>query len=67
MKPLKLASIVVCSLLTTAAFSQNWQLGGNGLPQLNSTNNILGSDNTANLPLRVQTNGIQRTIVNATN
>ncbi|MCB0408842.1 MAG: tail fiber domain-containing protein [Flavobacteriales bacterium] len=69
MKPLKLTGIIVCSLLTTSTFAQNWRLGGNtvfpfgGINSVNATNNSIGTDAAANFPINFITNGIQRQII----
>ncbi len=70
MKTLKLFSIIVCTLITTSTFAQNWRLGGNtvfpfgGINSVNATNNSFGTVAGANFPINFITNGIQRMIVN---
>lgn len=70
MKTLKLLSIIICSILTTSTFAQNWRLGGNtvfpggGINSVNATNNIMGTVAGANFPIRIVTNGIQRATIN---
>ncbi|MCB9188850.1 MAG: hypothetical protein H6599_06165 [Flavobacteriales bacterium] len=63
----KVLTTVAGCLLAATSFSQNWRLGGNGTfpppNAVNATNNILGTDNTANFPLRIQTNGTQRVLI----
>ena len=65
MKTRKLLGLVAMATLTTTSFSQNWITGGNaprpGPQCVDGTNNILGPQ--ANVPIRIQTNGIQRAIV----
>lgn len=57
---LTLVNLIYCSNLN----SQNWQLGGNAGPPLTVLNNYLGSDNLANIPMRIGTFGINRFFIN---
>jgi len=53
--------LMVFIIFVTLAFSgtaQNWRLGGNPGPPLNSSNNILGTN--SNLSIRFQTNNTER-------
>lgn len=45
------------------SYSQNWQLGGNPNPPMNTGNNFLGSDATNNIPIRLGTFGITRMFI----
>ncbi|MBI2259950.1 MAG: hypothetical protein HYU67_13755 [Flavobacteriia bacterium] len=48
------------SLLTSSTFAQDWRLGGNNPPVLNSSNNILGTNSS--LPIRIVTNSTHRAL-----
>jgi hypothetical protein len=56
-----IAGLIVAS--TIQANSQNWLLGGNGPLGINTTNNVLGTNN--NLPLRFETSNTDRMHINA--
>lgn len=54
---------VLLLLLSLPSYSQNWQLGGNPNPPMNTSNNFLGSDGTNNIPIRLGTFGITRMFI----
>lgn len=72
MKRYKLLSVIALTAMLTQVNNINaqskWRLGGNSLCPggdcLDGTNNSLGTDATANLPLNIITNGIQRMAIN---
>ena len=49
--------------VTHSLLAQNWQLGGNNNPPMNTTNNFLGSSGTNNIPIKLGTAGINRMII----
>ncbi len=61
MKKITLLGAVAFLLLGTTSYAQNWQLGGNASPPLNSTNNTLGT--LGNFPINFVTNGVHCTVM----
>ena len=51
------AMIIALFGMSNIVLAQKWRLGGNPPPQLDATNNILGTN--ANLPLRIFTNSTE--------
>lgn len=66
MKDYKIKIKLVCSfgLLAMSLKSQNWQVGGNTLPQLGAQQPIIGTSTGNNNQLRINTNGFNRMIIN---
>jgi len=66
MKDYKIKIKLVCSfgLLAMSLKSQNWQVGGNTLPQLGAQQPIIGTSTGNNNQLRINTNGFNRMLIN---